>query len=156
MIPHFQHFLSYNAWANARAIASIRTVPGDSPKALDPLSHLLIAERFWLHRIEGLPNPEGAWATMSLEACEAYAAVSHDRFTAFLEGVTESALAGCIHYRNLAGEPFDTPLRDILTHLYTHGVHHRGQVLSAVRAEGGEPITIDYIAFQREAGAQPA
>jgi len=29
-------------------------------------------------------------------------------------------------------------------------------VLSAVRAEGGEPLTLDYIAFEREAGPQPA
>jgi uncharacterized damage-inducible protein DinB len=156
MIPHFQHFLKYNAWANARAIASIRTVPGENPKALDPLSHLLIAERFWLHRIQGLPNPEGAWATMPLDECEAYAIETQSRFEAFLDGVTEGHLAGTIHYRNLKGDPFDTPLRDILTHLYTHGVHHRGQVLSAVRAEGGEPLTLDYIAFEREAGPQPA
>lgn len=156
MIAQLEHFLKYNAWANARAIASIRTVPDENPKALDPLSHLLIAERFWLHRIQGLPNPEGAWATMPLDECEAYAIETHSRFEAFLDGVTEGHLAGTIHYRNLKGDPFDTPLRDILTHLYTHGVHHRGQVLSAVRAEGGEPLTLDYIAFEREAGPQPA
>lgn len=156
MIAQLEHFLKYNAWANARAIASIRTVPGENPKALDPLSHLLIAERFWLHRIQGLPNPVGAWATMPLDECEAYANETQSRFEAFLDGVTEGHLAGTIHYRNLKGDPFDTPLRDILTHLYTHGVHHRGQVLSAVRAEGGEPLTLDYIAFEREAGPQPA
>lgn len=156
MIAQLEHFLKYNAWANARAIASIRTVPGENPKALDPLSHLLIAERFWLHRIQGLPNPVGAWATMPLDECEAYAIETQSRFEAFLDGVTEGHLAGTIHYRNLKGDPFDTPLRDILTHLYTHGVHHRGQVLSAVRAEGGEPLTLDYIAFEREAGPQPA
>ena len=156
MIAQLEHFLKYNAWANARAIASTRTVPVESPKALDPLSHLLIAERFWLHRIEHLPNPEGDWSTMTLAECEEYAAVTHDRFLEFLEGVSESHLAGAIHYRNLAGDAFDTPLRDILTHLYTHGVHHRGQVLSAVRAEGGEPLTLDYIAYEREVGPQPA
>ena len=156
MISHFQHFLKYNAWANSRAIASIRTVPGDSSKAVDPLSHLLIAERFWLHRIQGLPNPGGGWGTMPLDECETYASETHARFEAFLEEVTEGRLSGTIHYRNLAGEPYDTPLRDILTHLYTHGVHHRGQVLAAVRAAGGEPLTLDYIAFEREAGPQPA
>lgn len=155
MLSNFQHFLNYNSWANARAIASIRTVPGENTKAVEPLSHLLIAERFWLHRIQGLPNPEGDWSTMPLDECETYAAETHDRFEAFLDGVTESHLSGAIHYRNLKGEPFDTPLRDILTHLYTHGVHHRGQVLAAVRAEGGEPLTLDYIAFEREAGPQP-
>ncbi|MBK6429137.1 MAG: DinB family protein [Blastocatellia bacterium] len=156
MIAQLEHFLNYNAWANLRAIASIRTVPVAGSKALDPLSHLLIAERFWLHRILGLPNPEGEWATMPLNECEAYAGETHARFKAFLEGVSEGHLSGTIHYSNLKGEPFDTPLRDILTHLYTHGVHHRGQVLSAVRAEGGEPLTLDYIAFEREAGPQPA
>lgn len=156
MIPQLEHFLKYNAWANARAIASIRTVPNGDSKAVDPLSHLLIAERFWLHRIQQLPNPEGGWETMPLDECESYASETHARFTAFLEGVTDSQLSGAIHYRNLKGDEFDTPLRDILTHLYTHGVHHRGQVLSKVRAEGGEPHTLDYIAFQRDAGPQPA
>lgn len=156
MLPHFLHFLNYNAWANARAIASIRTVPGGVSKAIDPLSHLLIAERFWLHRIEHLPNPEGGWDTMPLDTCEAYARETNDRFSAFLGRCTDSDLAGAIHYRNLHGDPFDTPLRDILTHLYTHGVHHRGQVLATVRAEGGEPLTLDYIAYQRHAGPQPA
>ncbi|MCC6744879.1 MAG: DinB family protein [Acidobacteria bacterium] len=156
MLSNLRHFLNYNAWANARAIASIRTVPFGESKAVVPLSHLLIAERFWLHRIQQLPNPEGDWSTMPLDVCEAYARETHERFSAFLETCTDSALAGAIGYRNLSGDPFDTPLRDILTHLYTHGVHHRGQVLAAVRAEGGEPLTLDYIAYQREAGPQPA
>ena len=43
MIAQLEHFLKYNAWANARAISSILTVPGENPKALDTLSHLLIA-----------------------------------------------------------------------------------------------------------------
>jgi len=43
------------------------------------------------------------------------------------------------------GEPFESTLGDILTHLPIHGQHHRGQIAAHLRASGSVPPVIDFI-----------
>ena len=56
-----------------------------------------------------------------------------------------------LHYHSLKGEPLQSPLGDILSHVPIHGQHHRGQVNAELRAHGIAPPAIDFI-FASRAG----
>ncbi|WP_244563156.1 DinB family protein [Paenibacillus uliginis] len=52
-------------------------------------------------------------------------------------------------YTNSSGKEFMTSIRDILTHVALHGQYHRGQINSRFRADGIDPVNMDYITFVR-------
>lgn len=152
MIATIRHFFEFNTWATRRAAASVETVAAERPRALAPLAHMLAAERVWLLRLAGQESSDVALAPdLSLEECRALAEENRVAYEQFLGALGESALGSAVTYRNTKGVEYHTPVREILTQVMMHGVHHRGQVASAVRAEGGTPANTDYITFVREA-----
>jgi uncharacterized damage-inducible protein DinB len=53
-------------------------------------------------------------------------------------------------YRTSEGVPHKNSFREILSHVLFHSMTHRGQALSALRRDGFEPPSIDYIIYLRE------
>lgn len=53
-------------------------------------------------------------------------------------------------YANSEGTPFETPLRDILTHVANHGTHHRAQIVLVLREAKIAPPPTDYIFYVRK------
>jgi len=67
----------------------------------------------------------------------------------------ETALRGLYSYRTTSGMPQSQVLADILLHLFNHQTHHRGQAHACLSIlTGGEPPSLDLLAFQR-GGAAP-
>lgn len=56
-----------------------------------------------------------------------------------------------VSYRNVAGEPFATPLGDILLHVMLHAQYHRGKANAALRV-AGRAAAVDYILWHRSRG----
>ena len=54
-------------------------------------------------------------------------------------------LAATVTYQNSKGETWSSRKDDILMHVITHSVYHRGQVAAAVRAAGFTPAYTDFI-----------
>lgn len=54
-----------------------------------------------------------------------------DAWRALLAQLAEHDLAKPLTYRNLAGDPFTTPLGEIVTHVLLHGQYHRGKANAA-------------------------
>jgi uncharacterized damage-inducible protein DinB len=48
------------------------------------------------------------------------------------------------------GKPRQMWVRDMLTHLFTHYAHHRGQVSAVVTRLGGPSPEMDYVYYRRE------
>ena len=155
MLTTLCHFLNFDEWANRRVIESVRTVPAARAKALGPLAHLLTAERAWLERILGDDSTTDFWPEATLDDCVSWLDENRAAWDRFSNGARGGDAGGIVSYRNSKGVEYRTPLSEILTHLLTHGAHHRGQVLQLVREEGGSPIPVDYIVFVREVEGQP-
>lgn len=60
----------------------------------------------------------------------------------------EQALAG-VSYKDLSGNPWTTPLWQIVLHVVNHGTHHRGAVSGFLRAMGHPPPALDLMAYYR-------
>jgi uncharacterized damage-inducible protein DinB len=52
-------------------------------------------------------------------------------------------------YTNSKGEPWESQVDDILTHLVVHGGYHRGQIAAELRAHGVAPPYTDFIQATR-------
>jgi uncharacterized damage-inducible protein DinB len=150
-LSFFQNLYAYDLWANQRAAASVTTVPNNDPRALEYLRHIVGAQRIWLSRFETPENPATSpRPSLSLDECRAAIADLHSRWTALLGTLTEQKLAGDLAYKNLKGAEFRTPVHEVLLHLVTHSVYHRGQLAAAVRESGGKPEPTDYIVYVRQ------
>jgi uncharacterized damage-inducible protein DinB len=71
-----------------------------------------------------------------------------------LDTQRDTDMTRVIQYTTLKGDPFQSPLGDILAHVPVHGQHHRGQVNADLRAAGITPPVIDFIAAARSGALQ--
>ena len=152
-----RRLLAHVAWANQRALATLRAQATPTRQAVALLAHVLGAEHVWLSRLEGRQAAVAIWPALDLDECEALARENAARFEALLDQLdAPGALGRQVHYRTSTGVEFDSTAEDILLQVVTHGSYHRGQVALLVRGAGDAPQPTDYIAFARGAPAAAA
>jgi len=138
------------AWADGRAFEALEALSEPPAAAVTLMAHVVAAEAIWLARIEGRdPAPLVPWTPLTLEACRTLSGATLPAFEALAASITPHRLAEAIAYRTTRGEPFETPLGDILLHVALHGAHHRGQIASHLRAQDLEAPVMDLILFSR-------
>lgn len=151
MKPLLARLVRHAAWANERALTSLRALSPPPDDALRLFAHVIAAERIYLARMRGEdPFPQDFWPDRSLAAVGAEAGETGRALADFVNARGEDELLRPVRYRNSKGEPYETPIHELLTHVALHGEHHRGQIARLVRAAGGEPAATDLIAFVRE------
>lgn len=159
-LGELRELFAYNRWANERILDAVapleaeeftRDLRSSYPSIRDTLVHTLSAEWVWLSRWKGvspssMPGAEelmtagavrGRWRELEAERSE------------YLDGLTEARLVEVIAYRNTRGEPFATPLWQMLRHVVNHSSYHRGQVTTMLRQLGRAAIATDLIVFYR-------
>ena len=148
MHAHLRRLLDHLAWANQRALASLRDTGDDEGHRL--LAHLLATERIWITRMRtGDSCGLEIWPELTLDQCEALMRENLRAYRELLRELSEEGLSEEVAYQNSRGVEFRTPLVEILLHVFVHGAHHRGQIAKRVRRAGGEPVDTDVITFVR-------
>lgn len=149
-----RRLIDHMRWADevtATALAEVM-IGGDRPELGDATrlyAHIAAAEHLWLSRIEATPPTVAVWPALSLDEARALAVREGARFAALVEGADDATLGRVVSYRNSKGQDFVNVVSDIVTHVATHGEHHRGQIARLVRAAGGVPPNTDFIQFAR-------
>jgi uncharacterized damage-inducible protein DinB len=157
--------IDYTAWASRRLVSAVSSLPADEltrdfqtadHSILGTLVHVYAADRVWFGRIEGNPparfiDPE---QDMRLEALQNDWPQLHQRWKAWAEGHNDDSLRQKLSYKDLKGNPYETPLWQIVLHVVNHGTHHRGQVSGFLRALGHTPPPLDLTAYYRELARQ--
>ncbi|MBM3811518.1 MAG: DUF664 domain-containing protein [Acidimicrobiia bacterium] len=154
-----QHF-QYSAWASARLVEMAEGLPeadlnrdfGTADKSvLGTLVHVFAADRIWIHRVRGTPRAsfidprDHDLSVLKKEWPEVHAA-----WQELLTAETDASVQRNIPYKSLKGDPFETPLWQIVMHVVNHGSHHRGQVSGMLRSMGHTPPVLDLIQFYRQ------
>jgi uncharacterized damage-inducible protein DinB len=67
-----------------------------------------------------------------------------------IEGLEEADFLLSLRYRNMSGDEFEDPIGEILTHVFNHQTHHRGQAHDLLSQTEVPPPSIDLIYFMRE------
>ena len=160
MQEHFQILSRYNAWANHRLYAvagrlSARSLSQARPAAfftsiVGTLNHILVGDRIWLDRIErrraevpkldALPYPR--FADLKEARSE-----EDRRIMGLIDRLRPQDYLHKLSYRNTKDEPHETLLPQVLTHLFNHQTHHRGQIHCLLTQSDITPPPLDVLEY---------
>ncbi|MGQ0677560.1 MAG: DinB family protein [Rhodospirillales bacterium] len=159
---HAQTMARYNKWQNQNLYACAARLTEDERRAErgaffgsihKTLNHLLWGDRIWLHRFAGTARPEGG-IPESVGLVEGWADLRRER-AAFDEAIIRWAdgldprwLAGDLtYYSGAAKRDITKPKWLLVTHLFNHQTHHRGQVHCLLTQAGQRPHATDLAAL---------
>ncbi len=158
MFERFQRLFKYEADANAKVVASLRSVPAanharpEFQRALAIFGHILAARQVWLFRIGGnvAETRELHPAIRDADHAADQSTLIDDAWKDYTLHLTDAKLRQVVDYTSTEGRKFRTKVEDILGHVLMHSAYHRGQIAILVRQSGGEPAQTDYIFAVRE------
>ena len=155
---YFRHLARYNTWANERIYAAAAELSDAERKAKRPsffgsihatLDHLLWGDQIWMSRFAGTPRPEGGikestsrhpdWEALKRERI-AFDRVIKDWASALDPAWLEGDLA---YFSGAAGREIKRPKWFLVTHMFNHQTHHRGQVHCMLTQSGAKPGDTD-------------
>ena len=153
---HFRHLASYNEWANNRLYdaaallneedyyadrgAFFRSVHGT-------LNHLLVIDLLWCGRISPpsfLPTGYDMILEDGLSSLRRRREATDARLCSMMDALEEDALGRDLSWVTLEGTPRTAPLSKILTQIFNHQTHHRGQVHTLLSQAGIDPPPLDF------------
>ena len=159
----FSLMARFNAWANERIFGSVAALSDDDyrkdRKAFfgsihNTLNHLLVVDRLWTRRIEGIDHGIAALDEILYDDFDSLRAARVDedaRFVAQVDGLGDEQLRAPATYRRILGNGEQRTRRDhILLTLFNHQTHHRGQVHAMLTQSGIVPPPLDVIYLLEE------
>jgi len=156
---HVQVMARYNRWQNRSIYAAADSL--DDALRKEPrgaffgsihatLSHVLWADRIWMHRLAGWPAPEAKSIEESLAYVENWDELKRERqvtdeaLVSWAEQLNPEVLAGDLTwYSGAAGRELTRPRALLIVHLFNHQTHHRGQVHCLLTQLGAKPEATD-------------
>lgn len=161
-IQEARALINYNYWARDRVFAAVdalseeqftTSVISSFGSVRDTLVHILSAESIWLSRWKG-ESRSGMLAATDFQTVASLRKAWQDdesKMRMFFENVNDEGLTLVIEYQAFNGQPFATPLFQMLQHVVNHGSYHRGQLTTLLRQLGAAPPKgMDLITFYRE------
>jgi uncharacterized damage-inducible protein DinB len=163
----------YNRWMNDKLYGLAATLSDEARKRDSgaffksihgTFNHLLLADRVWLARFQGVTVPDefmGPGGIRSLDQ-ELYAdfeelrrerALTDDALSAWVGGLTPERLAAPLVYMR-RGQKQESPLWWAVAHVFNHQTHHRGQITTLLSQQGCDPGVTDLVAMLREDAAR--
>lgn len=150
----------YNAWANQRIYAAAGKLSADElaqdrrgffKSILGTLNHILLADLIYRERLEKQPTS----FTRLDEILETDFSVLRERqfaqdewYVAYADALDPAELDGTLAFDTVeTGEYFSLPLRNCLTNLFQHQIHHRGQTHHMLSHAGIDPPPLDVVQF---------
>jgi uncharacterized damage-inducible protein DinB len=155
---YVQRLARYNRWQNEN-LYGVADALSDAERRRErgaffgsihgTLSHLLWADRIWMSRFAGTPRPAGGipesvslygdWSELKRERA-AFDTVIVD----WADKLDDAAVAGDLTWFSGAIKAeVSRPKWLLLTHMFNHQTHHRGQVHCMLTQAGGKPGDTD-------------
>ena len=171
MLEQFRLFSEYNQHMNQRLYAAAAQLSDDDlsrdrgaffKSVIATLNHIVVGDIIWLKRFS--TQPAGAYLlshTSQLPQPHALNAMLYDNLETlrpareeidqliiqWINNLSEWELAEPILYKNMAGMHFKKPLESLISHLFLHQVHHRGQATTLLSQSGIDFGDTDLIEF---------
>ena len=155
----------YSRWMNGRLYAATALLSDEERKRdrgaffksiHGTLNHLLVGDRVWLGRLNGI-IPEAGFMAAGVRSLDhelyvdfaelrAERAKSDDAIDAMAASLTPERLAEPMSYLR-GGVPRQHPRWWAVAQIFNHGTHHRGQVTTLLLQAGHDPGSTDLLAM---------
>jgi uncharacterized damage-inducible protein DinB len=155
---YVQRMARYNRWQNENLYGVADSLSDDERRRErgawfgsihKTFNHLLWGDQAWMYRLAGTPKPQGR-IPESVALYEDWQSLKSERtrfdrvILDWADAVEPSWLAADMTYYSLATKSDWTRPRWLLvTHMFNHQTHHRGQVHSMLTQAGGRPGDTD-------------
>ncbi len=171
-LDNYRFVARYNRWMNQRLYAACETLSDEERKRQrgaffgsihHTLTHLVLADRMWLHRfasqekefaalpVAALALPEGSDYTSDLHPDWPDLRETRDALDAMIERwlaeMTTDFLCSTLRYTNTKGVQRAHPAWQAMTHFFNHQTHHRGQVTTLLTQAGVDVGVTDLVAL---------
>lgn len=158
MPDHARLMARYNRWQNESLYGAADTLSNDARledrgaffrSIHETLSHILWADRIWLSRFDMCEKP-GCAGSETLKLWPEWQGLKADRQA--MDGIIEDWVAGFSEaglrdelewYSGAAGRNMAKPVWLLVTHIFNHQTHHRGQVHAMLTSAGTRPDDTD-------------
>jgi uncharacterized damage-inducible protein DinB len=165
MKAQFEMLAAYNAWVNERLYGAAAKI-ADADYRADrgaffgslhgTLNHLLLGDLIWMRRFTGEgEEPKQLDAILYDDLAALRVARRHEdrRIIAYIDTLTDAALAGTLRYRSTRSPAeLEQELAPLLLHFFNHQTHHRGQAHCLLTGFAGEAPSLDLLIYQRATG----
>ena len=147
----------YSGWASRKLLDAALALSEEDQRRefgvsqnslLGTLEHIFFADRIWFARTvdprvlqsdDPLPT---AWPKIQ------------KRWEDWASALTHPDIVRIVDYTDLKGNPYRTPVWQIVLHVVNHATLHRGQAMSLLRQLGVAPPPTDLIFYYREMKAK--
>ncbi|HEY8125056.1 MAG TPA: DinB family protein [Methylocystis sp.] len=161
-----QTMARYNRWQNASLYAAADSLSEEERrkdrgaffKSIHAtFSHLLWADHMWLSRFSDAPRPstplsESASYRDDWDSLKQDRTACDERLILWADGVTDDWLAGDLIWRSgLMQSDMIKPKWFVVSHVFNHQTHHRGQIHAMLTAAGAKPQDTDLILMEQRA-----
>ena len=152
-----QRLFRYKAWANDELLRRLETLGAGSPVtalAVRALSHSHIVDRIFAAHLRRRPHGYLAANAAELPAFDALAAdirACDREYADYVDTLDRAQLDERIDFAFTDGAAGRMSREEMLLHVVTHGVGHRGQVSAVMLFEGLAPAKDGFTTFLHEA-----
>ena len=154
-----QHLFRYKAWANDELLAALARLGGNSPitpLAIKALGHSYIVDRIFAAHLRRRPH---AYASANLGELPRLEDLSEDirksdrAYIEYVSALDDDQLAERIDFVFTDGAPGRMSREEMLMHVITHGMGHRGQVSALMLLNSVPPAKDGFTTYLHEAEA---
>ena len=156
MLEQFRLFAEYNQLMNQRIYSAAAQLSEEElskdcgaffKSVLGTLNHIMVGDIVWLKRfsthsssqtslsyVESLEKPKSldSFIYSNLSDLEKERVKIDEAMIQWIENLSEQSIAECISYENMAGKSFQKQYSSLISHLFLHQIHHRGQVTTLI------------------------
>jgi uncharacterized damage-inducible protein DinB len=141
-----QHLFQYKAWADDELLAALANLGAESPitqLAIKALSHTYVVDRIFAAHLRQRKHAYTS-ANLSqmpgLEDLSADMRTSDREYVHYVSRLDRRRLAGQIDFVFTDGAPGRMSREEMLMHVITHGVGHRGQISAVMLLNSVAPV----------------
>lgn len=149
----------YKAWANDELLTALTRLGTESPVtglAIKALSHTYVVDRIFAAHLR---KQDHAYAAANLDELPALAELSADirasdrEYVAYVSALDHGQLADQIDFTFTDGASGRMSREEMLLHVITHGVGHRGQISAIMLLNAARPANDGFTVYLHQAEA---
>ena len=164
LVEHFRAMARNNAWSNHRLLAACAGLSAADYKARRTsffpsihltLNHILIVDWYYVDALEGggggpalYADPEPCANLATLDAAQRAA---DRKLVAFCDGLDAAGLDAVVTLVRSSDTRYQERAADVLSHLFVHQIHHRGQVHAMLSGTAVAPPQLDEFFLSQDA-----